>query len=209
MAADLLKGIKDTLNFGNVTKGVNYSPVELDPETRQRMNDYITRSSRSPEEMAAEQNAGAQQLGQRAFETPEQIQRQVAGGMTDNSSMLQAIRNKYNKSAQKDISGLMKKNEIDSPLRGAEALKKASEVAMARQNVAMENYSNMVNAYNQSQIARAQVISSLFSAGGTAAGYGFAGKKKNQDGGQPSNNSSYENDGTGRRPYAMAGIGDR
>lgn len=161
--------------FGS--KGVSYTPAEIDPKTQQLINDSVTRAAAPTSEVADKLNQGVNQAGNQAMQSDQQMQQQAAQTGQD-PSMLQAIRNQFNQSAGKGIQRIVNTNNNQAQLTKASWLQQAYQHSMAQQQVATQNYEALTQAYSNAQMARGQVLASIFSLGGTAGGMAMQQSRK-------------------------------
>lgn len=161
--------------FGN--DGPTYKTVELDAGTKQLIDQKQQRALASNQEVANELNAGVREAGEQALQTTEQVNERAAQTGED-PGMLKAIQNQYRKVADDSIGRVVRANENNASMIRAQRLESAAKAALAKQNVETQNYSNLMNAMNQAEMARAQLLSSIFSTGGMAAGMFMANRKK-------------------------------
>lgn len=154
--------------FNSLSNGATYSPVPLDSQTQGLINDQATRATSTDYGGLLNKNVQAQGSAAMAAPTPQATAAKFgsAGGDT---STIQAIRNQYNKTAQKSINQVMQRNQWQAPMTQADQLRQAAQGALAQQQVETRNYEGLMNAYNASLNARAQVIGSVLSLGGTGA----------------------------------------
>lgn len=167
-------------------KGPERQTVDLDPTTQQMINDTVNRASSDPSQFAARANAGVGEAGQQAFQSPEQMAQQSAGmGEYNQEAMGTAIQNKYRQLAGKDIGHITRTNDINSLMMKGNALHRAAGMALAQQQVRTQNFEALTQAYNDNQMARAQVIKGILGRGGEA----YAQLSNNNRGGSGAGNS--------------------
>lgn len=157
----------------NPAPSPTYTSVPLDAGTQGLINTQTANASQSPDQIAGKMNQGVAAAGQQAMQTNEQAQQESAG-MGTNPNMLQAIRNQYGAQAGQAISDITKNNQNNASITKANWLQQAAQGALAQQKVETQNYEMLTNAYNDAMMARAQVLSSVFSFGGKAAGMAMA-----------------------------------
>lgn len=162
-------GLFDTVGNAFGGKGVSYTPVDIDPKTQKLIDDSVTRATASNEEIAGKLNQGVNDTGNQALQTDQSLKQEAAQTGQD-PSMLQAIRNQFNQSAGKGIQRIISNNNNQAQLTKANWLQQSAQYSMAQQNVATQNFAALTQAYSDSQMARAQLISSVLSLGGTAGG---------------------------------------
>lgn len=167
-------GLLDTITnspnklFGS-GQGVTANVVPLDDQTNQLISAGVNRATAPSDQVANNLNAGVGDSTS-SLAGPSVDQRAAKTG--ENAPMLQAIKNQYNQVAGKDIQRITNQNRINADVTKSQWLKQYAAGAMAQQNVATQNYASLTNAYNQSQMARAQVLSSILGLGGVAVGIG-------------------------------------
>lgn len=156
---------------GNLVNGVlgggdapDRKNVDLNPKAKELIKAGVNRAMRSPEEYAAERNAGVDNATQVIGPNENQLNQQAAQ-MGQDPAMLKAISNVYQGQAGQQIARLKSDNNLKSGLMKAESLKRMAHAAIAQQNVETQNFERLTDAYNQNEIARAQFVSSLFQVG--------------------------------------------
>lgn len=143
--------------------------VSLDPGTQKLIGQQYSNATRSDAQIANDKNTGVAASGQGALQSS-QGANQEAAGQGENVGMLQAIRNKYNQTANQGINNIVKQNQMTAGLDRAQLLKNAASGALAQQNVETMNYQEQANAMNQAEMARAQMLNSVLGAGGMIGG---------------------------------------
>ena len=139
--------------------------VPLDADTQGLLNQSVDRASRPDAEFAASLNQGAVigagQLGQSEMQGQQEAQR-----LGDTYS--DAIRQSYASRANDSVGRLIRANEYKAKLQKGDQMRQMSQAAMAQQNVATQNYAMLTEAFNQSEMARANFVSQIFQTGNQA-----------------------------------------
>lgn len=144
--------------------------VPIDAGTNNLIQGAIDRSGQSTQAFADQSNAGTNEAARSGQQSDQQARQQdVALGGSPNS-INQAIRNQYNAQAGQQVHRLQDTNAQLAEYKKAAALQQAAGEAMARQNVSVQGYKMLMDSYNQTEAARAQMLSSIFGAGGMAVG---------------------------------------
>lgn len=158
--------------------------VPIDSGTNSLIDSAVARGQQTPDQFAQQQNQGVEQTANQAFQSAPQARQQdsTQGYGYGQGSINDAIRNQYRAVAGKNISNLESSYSQNAVFQKSAALQQASAEAMARQNVSTQAYSKLMDAYNQTEAARAQVLSSILGAGGAVAG-GAAAKRGGGGGG--------------------------
>lgn len=150
--------------------------VEIDSGTNELISDSIKRAQRTPEQLAQEANAGVSEtagsLGPSATLEAQRDQRMGYSG----NAMNKAISNQYGRMASRDVGRIKDAQSATSQMQKSAELQRAAAHAMARQNVQIQSYQKLMEAYNAAETARAQVLSSILGAGGSVAGAALANK---------------------------------
>jgi len=173
----------------------------LDAGTQEMINTGVDRASRPGGEFAGEinknidVNAGA--LGQSSQAATQQGQQ--LGGADPN--MVNALRQVYAAKAGRAIGQIKQSNQYAGEMQKADYMNKMAAVTMGQQRAATQNYSMLTDAYNKSEMARAQFISSIFQLAGTGMAIGAAQSRKPKQssrvGGQSYAESNYGSGGGG------------
>lgn len=162
--------------LGYQTDAPELQTVDLDPQSKEMIEQGLSRAGRSTDEHAAEMNQGivksAQNLG-----GDQALSGQAMNRLGADASYGEAIRKAYSQQAGKSVSDLVKKNQMKAELRRADKLKQMSGLMLAKQRVATQNNEMLVNSYNQAEMARAQFVSQLFQIGGQATAMHFGNKR--------------------------------
>lgn len=163
--------------LGNMFDGSNPSlkVVPLDPGTQKLIGDTTARAGQSNAELTKQANEGVAASGAQATQSDQSL-KQDAAASGQNPAMLQAIKNQYGQVAGKSIQDTVTRNQNNASMRRAQMLSEAAKAQLAKQQVETQNYEALSNAMNQAEMARAQVLSSIFGAVGTAAGMYVAGR---------------------------------
>lgn len=155
MAGGLLGGL-----FGSAPDRVI---VPRDEQADALLNAGIERSKRPDEAYGQETNAGVNDMANSLTSSPDVQQQAAQSGQ--NPAMLSAMSNVYRGQAQGDINKIMKTNDQNAQFRKSEALRQMSMAALGRQQAETNVFSQLTEAYNQQEAARAGVISSIFQVG--------------------------------------------
>ncbi len=148
--------------------------VPIDANTQGLMNNQFDRAKRTPAQIQAgmEENMGlANQLGARA----------PTGGSPVNS----AIEHAYSKQARDQVDQVREQNAFAAKVKKSADLQKSFQNFNQIRMNQLQSQKMMTEAYNQAEMARAQLISGLFNVGSQAAGAYFgsqAGKAKKPSG---------------------------
>lgn len=156
--------------MGNLTGGANYNTVPLDSTTQGLINQQNQTATQSPGQIGGMLNQNVAQRGQNMFSSGPSTSQTAAkfGNAPGSASMIQAIRNTYGNQANKQINQIVNQNNWKAPMTQGQMLQQAAQNAMSQQNVETQNYEGLMNAYNTSINARAQVLSSVFQLSGSA-----------------------------------------
>src|SRR3954469_6109575 len=152
--------------FDFLNGGEPYTPeqVNLDPQTNQLIDQSGRDSLKSSSDLARDAMQGT---GDTNF---------LSGAKgSGNVAMSGALTNKYGKLAGDQMQALGAQQGFQAEQTRAQRLQQSAIMANARQQVANQNYARQIQAYNNQQAARAQVLSSLMGLAGTAAGAYFGG----------------------------------
>lgn len=147
--------------------------VPLDPGTNSLIDQSVARGQQSTQQFADQQNAGVNQAATQGYgQTPQQAEQhdQSMGYSGADGAMNSAIRNQYRADSGATINRLKDAYSQQAVFQKSQALQQASAQAMARQKVTTQSYSTLMNAYNQTEAARAQVLNSILGAGGMVGG---------------------------------------
>lgn len=154
--------------------------VPLDAGTNGLIDQAVARGQQSQQQFADQQNQGVTEGSQQASQTPQaatdadQSRGYGEGGQAINT----AIRNQYQSQSGATINRLKDAYSQNAAFQKNQALQQASAEAMARQKVTTQSYATLMNAYNQTEAARAQVLNSILGAGGMMAGAAAARPKQ-------------------------------
>lgn len=150
--------------FGGSTDTPKPGIAPLDPGTQGLINAGVTRAGQSGGQFADQINQGVSQnsasVGQDQQHASQEDQQ--FGGT---QPMSDALRNAYSAQSGTNIGKLMKSNQYRGELAKSDYMNKMSQVAVAQQRVAAQNYATLTDAYNQSENSRAQFVNSLFQIG--------------------------------------------
>lgn len=152
--------------------------VPIDAGTNGLIQGAIDRSGQSTTDFANQSNAGVEEAAKSGQQTDQQAAQQAAGLGGSSGNINQAIRNQYNTQAGQQVHRLQDTNSQLAEYKKAAALQQAAGEAMARQKVTVDAYSRLMDSYNQTEAARAQMLSSIFGAGGMAAGTAAGSRRK-------------------------------
>lgn len=156
--------------------------VPLDSGTNSLIDSAVARGQQTPQQFADLQNQGVSEGAHQANQSsPQALQSDATRGYSD-GSINQAIRNQYQSQSGNNINQLKTAYSQNAVFQKSAALQQASAEAMARQNVTTQSYATLMNAYNQTEQARAQVLNSILGAGGMVVGAAIAKHMKSMPG---------------------------
>lgn len=168
------------------TNGVSYETVPLDAESNQLLNNLGVRAARSTSDFAAEANKGVGQAGQMPLQTNQQLDQQLSGFGGGDPHMAHAIRSAFNARSSADVNRIKNQFGMQAEFEKSNAMKQAAQLAAARNKVNIQNFEGLSQAYEDSEKARAEVISSFMSLGGRAGGEAISRRmRQNEQGGSP------------------------
>ncbi len=168
---------------------LTYNTAQLDPGTNAIINNQANLAGQSTQQFANQTNQGvAQGAAQAQQSAPQANQEDLRQGYS-NGSVNQAIRNQYNAQAGARVQQIQDANTQGAVFQKQAQTQQAFAMAMARQNVQTSTYENMMKAYNDTETARAQVLSSVLGGAGAAAGI-YAGNRRNGRGRTQPNQSN-------------------
>lgn len=201
-------GLSDYLNraTGGSAGQPDYHPATLDAGTQGLIDQSIKRSQMTPDQFAAEQNQGVSESANQLAQNEQQAKQsdQSMGEAPGQDAINSAIRNQYASQTGKTVNRLKDAYSQNAMMTKNAALLQASTNAIARQNIQVQTYSQLMNAQNQVEAARAQIISSILGAGGSAAGMAMANRKKSNSGG---GGGGFNNGDTGTGNVGYSNIG--
>ena len=176
--------------------------VGEDPETANLIKQGVDRATAPTEEHAANINANVGTMSQLGGKTGEQID----SGLAQSPGFLTALRNQYAARSSSDINKIHTNNQQRAEMMRADKMRKMAMAAMGQQRAMTQNYEMLTQAYNDAEIARAQLVSSIFQMGGQAGGMAMANKKR-QPQGQDSLQigSASQSDRIGNDEFNMSG----
>lgn len=146
--------------------------VALDPETQGLIYQGSENAMRPEGDFQADINQGIERSGTLGA-NPSQLMQNAAGLGYDGSNGGGDIYNDALRSVYNQKSGLNQENQkwdnkLQAQSQQTKKLRSAAIQAMGQQRAATANFEMLTQAYNQNEMARAQFVSSLFQAGGTA-----------------------------------------
>jgi hypothetical protein len=144
--------------------------IKIDPQTNQLIDEGIQRAGQTPDQIAARHLEGVDQAAGLARQSDQQAAQQQASLGYSSPGMNQAIRNQYNSQAGQEINRLKNAYGQNAEFEKSAQIQQAFAQAQARQNVTLQSYSRLMDAYNATEGARAQMLSSILGAGGSAMG---------------------------------------
>ncbi len=156
--------------------------IGLDPGTNSLIDSSIARGQQTPDQFAQQSLSGVPEAGAKAQLSDEQGAQEDARSGYTGSAINQAIRNQYNAQSGANIQRLQSAYSQNAIFQKNAALQQASAQAMARQNVTTQSYQKLMEAYNNTETARAQLLSAVLGAGGTVAGMAAGSPKKKGNG---------------------------
>lgn len=199
----LISGAGSYINraFGGSEGVPTYQAAPLDQGTQDLINQSIERSHQTPEQFAQQQNQGISELAGKAQqnEVLQGQKTQASGGGIGQDSINNAINKQYSSYAGADVGRLEKANEQAAIMQKNQALQIASANAMARKNIEVSTYQQLMQAQNATETARAQVLSSVIGAAGTGIGMYAANRKSSRPSSQNNQTSNFGSQGQG--PY--------
>lgn len=157
--------------------------VPLDSGTNSLIDQSVARGGQSTQQFADQQNAGVDQAATQGYgQNPQQAQQhdQSMGYSGADGAVNSAIRNQYRADSGATIDRLKDAYSQQAVFQKNAALQQASAEAMARQKVTTQSYATLMNAYNQTEAARAQVLNSILGAGGMVGGAAAARPKQSR-----------------------------
>ncbi len=162
--------------FTPQTVAPQHTIIPIDQGTNNLINQAGTIAAQTPEQFAQQQNQGVADAAHQAQQSDAQAAQQNARSGYSNDAINGAIRNQYNQQAGSRVQQIQEANNQNAVFEKAAATQRAAAEAMARQNVTTSSYEKLMSAYNATETARAQVLSSILGAGGMAAGM-YAGNR--------------------------------
>lgn len=189
-------------NLGLVKSAPDPKIVGEDPQTAALIAEGTNRATAPTEEHAANINANVgtmSQLGGKPGDATDAALGQGPGFLT-------ALRNQYAARSSRDIDKIQSGNMQRAEMMRADKMRKMAQAAMGQQRAMTQNYEMLTQAYNDAEIARAQLVSSIFQMGGQAGGMAMANKKR-QPQGQDSLQigSASQSDRIGNDEFNMSG----
>lgn len=202
--------------FGKSAPNLNVAP--LDSGTQQLITGMANDAGQSDSQISDKHNAGVAAAGNQALQSDTQGN-QEAARTGQNSAMLSAIRNQYNGIAGDQINNVMKSNEMNAPLYRAQMLDMAVKARFAQKQVDNQNYTKLMEANTNAEMARASTLYGILSGAGNVAGAyvgsRMGGGRRRQSGpvagfNMPSMGSQYEmNNYGGPNTFGGAGMASR
>lgn len=147
--------------------------VPLDPGTNSLIDQSVARGLQPTQQFADQQNAGVNEAANQGYgENPQQAKQhdQSMGYSGGDQAINSAIRNQYRSQSGENINRLKDAYSQQAVFQKNAALQQAAVEAMARQKVTTQSYQTLMNAYNQTEAARSQVLNSILGAGGMVGG---------------------------------------
>lgn len=165
--------------------GPSRQVADLDPTTK-KIIDTVSERGMRPEGDIEKEGYGL------AREAAAQVSEQKdIGGY--NPMMGDAIRMKYQEATKKDLAKLKLMSEMQSKQDKSQQMRSGWEMLMAKQNVATQNFARAAEARMQSEMLRAQVLSSVFQGAGRIAGAYYGSNNRGLQIGNPMKlDSQYE-----------------
>lgn len=143
--------------------------VGLDPQSQGMIHDAAQRAINQTPDDIAKQNAQGIDAGVKALGQSDEQTNQEAQRTGQDPHMMQAVMNKYRNITRDDLKRFSTQNDIQSKLQKSQRMADVSQAAMAQQQVQTQNFAMLAQAYQQNEMARAQVVSSFIDLGGNAA----------------------------------------
>lgn len=159
MATNFGKAL-DPLTQGLFGKAPDPTTVPLDSDTQGLINESTNRALQPQSTFNDSINQNVD-MG-RSLDQDQQHAHQEDVGMGGDSGMNQALRNQYSSRASTAINKIKARNDMEAQMQRANYMKQVSMAAMGQQRAAVQNYQMLTDAYNQSEMARAQFVNSLF-----------------------------------------------
>lgn len=175
--------------------------IALDPAVQGLLNDQVNRASADQSTFAAATNQGIDERVGQLNQSNDSLKSYAAKTGQD-PAMLEALSGIYGAKAQEQIGKIKTQNELNAPFRKSQALSGVSSAVLGAQQAKNNFYQQLTDAYNQSEMGRAALVSTLFQTGTQA----YMHKKQNKTSsgmqfgqGQETNASNFNQD-----PYTLA-----
>lgn len=141
----------------------------LDSGTVNQINKAVADAGQSDNEMLARYSAGVADAGKQAGQSEDQAN-QRAAQTGENNGLMQAIRNQYNQLGNKGVNRVATANQLNLPFQRSHAIDLATKAAFAQKQVETQNNMALMQASNDAEIARANVLYGVLSGAGTLGG---------------------------------------
>lgn len=151
--------------LGGDTPQPNFVP--LDAGTQGLLDQGVASASRPASDFANDLNKNVSENAS-GFMGNEQQSSQEAKRTGQDPGMFNALRNAYGSQAGTQIKQITNANQYKAQMMKADYLHQMAIAAVGQQQVATQNYSMLTDAYNQSEMARAGFVNTLFQTANTA-----------------------------------------
>jgi hypothetical protein len=125
--------------------------IPIDPQTNQLIDEGIKRAKQTPEQIAAQRLQGVDTAAKGAQQSDQNATQQQAALGYSSPGMNQAIRNQYNSQAGTEINRLKNAYGQSAEFEKSAMVQQAFAQAQARQNVTLQSYSKLMDAYNATE----------------------------------------------------------
>ncbi len=150
--------------------------VNLDPGTQNLMNQAVVRTGQSAGDLANETFNPANQLANQTFGSDAGVQseEQRKGGLMD-PNMISAIRSKQGAMLGQNLTNLKQNTQMNAFQQRQQRLTFAQNAIIAKQKIENQNYERLLQATNNENEIRANVLKGFMSVGGAIAGGALGG----------------------------------
>lgn len=197
-------GVEDLFSdIGLYKKPPTRNIVPLDPSTSGLIDDTVNHLNVPLSQTQSEMQGPMLQNAESTFQNPFQSDAQhAASGNTP--YMADAIKDKYFSMGHEDLNRIKTQADYQGMIAQGNRLKSAWQLAMAKNNVMIDNLQKQAEANIQAEQLRAQFLSSVFKTAGSAAVMGFYGKRMGGGaGGFPGGNLSDNFSGSDQFDYGI------
>lgn len=143
--------------------------VELDPATGGLLHQGTDLATRSGDQYATDMNQNVANNA-KSLQQNDQQAAQESQKLGMDPGFFGGLRNAYNAQSDATVQKLMRQNSLKAEMQRSDQMSRMAKAAMAQQQAATQNYAMLTKAYNESEMARAQLVSSLYQTAGTAVG---------------------------------------
>ena len=154
--------------LGGMLQGPNQEIISLDPQTQGMIAEGVNRAvGQTPSDIANQSMAGVESAVRGLSPSDDMVNREAVR-TGQNPYLMSAVQNKLRQETSRDLARFKSQADIQARLAKAQRMQQISQSALAGQQVQLNNFMALSQAYQQNEMARAQVISNVIGLGSTA-----------------------------------------